>query len=70
YRAVEKRLAKSNGGKADYNDPGFRMMMNSSVGSPIRALQISGGLKGSLIRGLVDMANGHYLKGIIRMIRG
>ncbi|MBO4919185.1 MAG: glycoside hydrolase family 3 protein [Erysipelotrichaceae bacterium] len=70
YKVVEKTLAKSFGGRIDYTDPEFRMMMNSSGGSPIRTIEISAGIKEGIIEGMVDMANGHCLKGIIRMIRG
>ena len=70
YKSVEKVISKGFGGRIDYDDPAFRMMMNSSAGSPIRTIEISAGMKEGLIEGLVDMANGRYLKGIIRIIRG
>lgn len=34
YKAVELIIAKGFGGKADYENPEFRMLMASSVGSP------------------------------------
>ena len=46
------------------------MMMASSAGSPLRNMQICGGMKDSLMQGLLEMANGHFLRGIVRMIRG
>ena len=46
------------------------MLMASSAGSPLRSMQINGGIRGGLLAGLLDMANGHFLKGIRRMIRG
>lgn len=70
YKAVEKTVAKGFGGKADYENPDFRMMMASSAGSPLRSLQISGGMKGGIMSGLLDMANGHFFRGIGRMIKG
>ena len=45
------------------------MMMASSAGSPLRSMQISGGMKDGLMQGLLEMANGHFLKGIRRMIK-
>ena len=69
YKAVEATIAKGFGGKADYENPEFRMQMASSAGGPLRSMQISGGMKGGLMRGLLDMANGHFLKGICNMIR-
>ena len=70
YKEVEKTIAKPFGGVADYNNPEFVMMMASSAGSPVRSMHISGGMKGGLMKGMVEMANGHYLKGILTMIKG
>ena len=46
------------------------MLMNSSAGAPLRSMQISGGIKGGIFKGLVEMANGHFIKGLIKMIKG
>jgi len=70
FSAVESTVAKGFGGKKDYNDPEFKMMILSSAGSPLRSMQISGGMKGGLMQGLLEMANGHYLRGIRKMITG
>jgi beta-glucosidase len=70
YKAVEKTIAKGFDGRIDYENPEFRMLMNASAGSPIRSIQISGGIKGGIFEGLVAMANGHYIQGILRMIKG
>ena len=70
YKAVEKTVAKGCGGKIDYDNPDFRMMMNSSAGAPLRSMQISGGIKGGIMPGLLLIANGHFFKGIAKMITG
>lgn len=70
YKAVEKIIAKGFDGKKDYENPEFRMMLASSVGSPLRNMQISGGVKEGVIQGLLEMANGHYLRGIGKMLNG
>jgi len=70
FSAVESTVAKGFGGKKDYSNPEFKMMILSSAGSPLRSMQISGGMKGGLMRGLLEMANGHYLRGIRKMITG
>ncbi len=70
YTATERVIAKGFGGKTDYDNPDFRMMMAASAGGPLRSMQISGGIKGGLMKGLLHMANGHYLKGIKTMITG
>lgn len=70
FKSVEAAIAKGFGGKKDYEDPEFRMLMESSAGGPLRSMQISGGMKGGIFQGLLDMANGHFCKGILKMIRG
>ncbi len=70
YKAVEKTIAKGFGGKADYGNPQFRMLMASSAGSPLRSMQISGGMKGGVLPGLLEMANGHFFRGLRKMIKG
>ncbi|MDO4940519.1 MAG: glycoside hydrolase family 3 C-terminal domain-containing protein [Erysipelotrichaceae bacterium] len=69
YRIIEKTIAKSYGGKVDYNNPEFRMMVMASAASPLRTTMISGQIRGGLFPGLLEMANGHYIKGIITMIK-
>lgn len=70
FKAVEATIARGFGGKKDYENPEFRMLMNSSAGSPLRSMQISGGIKGGVLPGMLLMANGHFFKGLIKMIRG
>ena len=70
FRAVESTIAKGFGGKKDYENPEFRMLMNSSAGSPLRSMMISGGMKGGVLPGMLEMANGHFLRGIWKMIKG
>ena len=70
FKAVEATIAKGFGGKKDYENPEFRMLMNSSAGSPLRSMQISGGMKGGILPGMLEMANGHFFRGLWRMIRG
>ncbi len=70
FWAVESTVAKSFDGKKDYDNPEFKMMILSSAGGPLRSMQISGGMKGGLMQGLLEMANGHYFRGIKKMITG
>lgn len=70
YKAVEATITKGFGGKADYENPEFRMLMEASAGGPLRSMKISGGIKNGLLEGMLDMANGHLFKGICKMIRG
>lgn len=70
YKAVEATIAKGFGGKKDYKNPEFRMMMNASAGAPLRSMQISGGIKDGVLPGMLELANGHILRGLWRMLRG
>ncbi len=66
YWGVKKTLSK--GAKPGTSE--YRMLMESSAGSPLRSMQISGGMKGSLFEGLLAMANGRYLHGIMTILKG
>ncbi len=69
-KVVERIVAKVNGCKVDYDNPDFRMMINTSLGAPLRSMQIAGGVKDGIMQGLLDMANGHFFRGIGKMIKG
>ena len=45
------------------------MMMNASAGAPLRSMQISGGMKGGVLPGMLEIANGHFFRGIRKMIK-
>ena len=70
FKTTEMVIAKGCGGKVDYENPEFRMMINASAGGPLRSMQISGGIRGGIIPGMLEMANGHFFKGIWKMIQG
>jgi len=70
FKATEMVIAKGCGGKVDYENPDFRMLMNASAGGPLRSMQISGGIRGGIIPGMLEMANGHFFRGIWKMITG
>jgi beta-glucosidase len=70
FKATEMVVARGTGGKVDYENPEFKMMINAAAGGPLRSMQISGGIKGGLIPGMLEIANGHFFKGIWKMITG
>lgn len=70
YKVTEYIVARGNGGKVDYENPNFRMQMAASAGGPLRSMMISGGIKGGISPGLLEMANGHFFRGIWKMITG
>ncbi|MBR3241631.1 MAG: glycoside hydrolase family 3 protein, partial [Parasporobacterium sp.] len=68
YKIVESGIAKQFGIKKDYDDPEFRLLIASSAGSPLRSLQIFGGMQGKTAEGLLEMANGHFFRGLRKMV--
>jgi len=70
FKAVEATVAKGFGGKKDYTDPNFRMMMNSAADASLSGMKISGGMNNHVLEGMLQMANGHFLRGIVTMLKG
>lgn len=53
------------GGKKAKDSPELRMLIASSFDAPLRSLQLNGGIKGGLIKGLRCMANGRIGRGLL-----
>ena len=70
YALTKALTSKVTGIKKDENDPAYKMMVTSALDCPMRSVVIhaAGRIKESFIRGLLDMANGHVIKGIKKMI--
>lgn len=70
YKVTENIIAKSYGGKKDLSYPAYRMTLTCAVDCPLRASAISSGgaMSDAVMRGLLHMANGHYLKGLAAML--
>ncbi|NLO83935.1 MAG: glycosyl hydrolase [Clostridiales bacterium] len=68
---IEKTIAKMNGCKLGDRNPTFKMAVSSSVDSALFSLVISscGSMPKNIAYGLLDMANGHMLGGIKRMLK-
>lgn len=71
YQGMRATIAKGCGGKADDQDPNFRMMLMSAADAPLRAAVLSSGgtMPGSLMEGLLALANGHPVQGIRTILR-
>lgn len=71
YKGTEATIAKSFGGKADYSDPAFKMMVMSGADCPLRAAVLSscGAFPGSLAEGMLAMANGHPVQAVKKMVK-
>ena len=71
YALTRSLTSKVTGIKKDENDPAYKMMVSSAVDCPMRAIVIHGAgrLKEGFVRGLLDMANGRYFRGVKQMAR-
>ena len=69
YSAVEGTVAKGFGGKKDYSNPDFRMMMASAADASMSAMKINGAMKNYVLDGMLAIANGHPLRGIRLMLK-
>ena len=69
FKATEKTIAKGFGGKVDYDDPTFKMMVMSGGDAPLRAAVLSSGgtFPANMAEGMLALANGHLLKGIRKL---
>jgi beta-glucosidase len=70
YKVTEAIVAKSFGGKKDMTDPAYKMMILSATDCPMRSVIISssGAMPESVAKGMLLMANGKFLKGILAMM--
>ncbi|MCQ2406799.1 MAG: glycoside hydrolase family 3 C-terminal domain-containing protein, partial [Oscillospiraceae bacterium] len=57
-------LTKGRPRKAKSDEPELRMMLAMTMESPLKTMQMFGGLGDNIVQGLLKMANGHFFKGI------
>lgn len=69
YKFIERSVAKGFDGKVDYTNRDFKLMMNSSVDGSLSCMKINGGVSSYMFEGMLEMANGHWLRGIQYMLR-
>lgn len=71
YKVTEHIIAKGFGGKKDLSDPAYRMMITCATDCPMRSVVLSSGgmMSNSLAKGLLHMANGRYIKGVLAMLK-
>ena len=68
YFGFETVMAMKYGGR-DYSNPTFKMMMTTAMDCSVSGMQINGGIKGYVLQGLVEIANGRFFKGIRLMLK-
>jgi beta-glucosidase len=68
YFGMETVMARKYGGR-DYSNTTFKMMMTMAMDCSVSGMQINGGIKGHLLQGMVEIANGRFLQGIKLMMK-
>ena len=71
FKGTEATIAKGFGGKVDYSNPTFKMLVMSGADAPLRAMVISSGgaFGASMAEGLLATANGHPVEGVKKMMK-
>ena len=70
FRIALLVLDLGQGRNKDKESSEYKMLLASSVGLPLRSMQIFSGLRGGIMPGLLEMANGHFWRGIKRILAG
>lgn len=65
HRGITKMLQKG----AKPGTPEYRMMIESSVYSPLRSVAIASGMKAALFEGFLDIANGKRIQGLKKLLK-
>ncbi len=68
YKYLVHSVGKNIGVK-DKTDPYYRMMISCTADSSLTNMKINGGMNNYLLEGLLDIANGHGLRGIRKMCK-
>lgn len=69
YKIVERVVAKGFGGKPDYTNSSFKMMVSTATDCSLTGMKNNVQMDNHLFEGLLMMANGHFFKGIGEMLR-
>ncbi len=65
FQGTEQAIAQAFGGKVEYNDPTFKMMVMAGADSPLRAVVLMGNsMPVSVAEGMLLLANGHEAEGM------
>lgn len=69
YKVVESVVAKGFGGKPDYTNSSFKMMVSTATDCSMTGMKNNVQMDHHIFEGLLMMANGHFFKGIGEMLR-
>jgi beta-glucosidase len=71
FKGMEKAVAKIAGGKVDYNNPQFRMLMTASADNPMKTNMLFSPdtMTAPFVHFILDSANGHFWRGLFTFLR-
>ena len=69
YKIVEMVVARGFGGKADYSNPSFKMMLSCAADCSLYGMKNNVAMQNHVFEGLLLMANGYFFKGVVEMLR-
>lgn len=69
YKIIERVVAKGFGGKVDYTNSSYKMMVSTAADCSMTGMKNNVQMDNHIFEGLLMMANGHFLKGIGEMLR-
>ncbi len=69
YRVLRAFVKKGFPKGTDERDASFRMMMSSAADCSLSGMKISGAMTNHVLEGMLEMANGHPLRGLLTMLR-
>ena len=64
YSVMRKAVLKNFDGTPDESDPTYKMMISSSADCSLSGMKINGGMDNYMFEGMLEMANGHFFRGI------
>lgn len=69
YRVLRAFVKKGFPKGTDERDASFRMMMSSAADCSLSGMKINGAMNNHVLEGMLEMANGHPLRGLLTMTR-
>lgn len=69
YHATYHFIAKSFKGKANNDNPEFKMILASATDATLSAMKVSGGIQNYTLEGILAMANGHWIEGFRLLLK-
>jgi beta-glucosidase len=71
YKGMEGAIAKQSGGKVDYSNASFKMLMDSASDNPLKSMPLFSpdSMPLEVVTFIVDVSNGHLFKGLSKLIK-